>query len=115
MKLGADLIMQDLDRMQAALRSGRIAELPECAAALDASLGAVRQAGGGAIHPDDLERLRARALRTAATLGAAALGIRAARRRLAEIRAIADGFSSYDPTGRRDAAVTPGTHLAQRL
>jgi plasmid stabilization system protein ParE len=45
---------------------------------------------------------------------AAQRGVKAARRRLAEIRSTASGLVTYDRTGRR-AEVTESRNLAQRL
>jgi hypothetical protein len=61
------------------------------------------------------KRLRDTAQRNEACLAAARRGVRAARLRLAEVLAAAQGFSTYDGQGRR-APIDAVTHqLAQRI
>jgi hypothetical protein len=103
-------IALDLDRLQSALRRGALSDLPEIAASLEAELD-----GTGDLDAGALEAVRQKALRNAACLEAAARGVRAARRRLAEIRSMDAGFLSYDPAGRRDEAGAAPAVLAQRL
>ena len=61
-----------------------------------------------------LKTIHRKAERNGACLMAAQRGIKAARRRLAEIRSTASGLVTYDRCGRR-AEVTEGHTLAQRL
>jgi hypothetical protein len=58
--------------------------------------------------------VRGKAERNGACLLAALRGVKAARRRLAEIRSTATGLVTYDRSGRR-AAVTENRNLKQRL
>ncbi len=58
--------------------------------------------------------IRRKAERNAACLLAAQRGIRAARRRLADIRSTATGLVTYDRSGHR-AAVSESRTLTQRL
>ncbi|MEY4984793.1 MAG: hypothetical protein RIR62_3059 [Pseudomonadota bacterium] len=88
-----------LGAIRDALLRGDLQALPALASALDAGLGDLQ-----ALSAPDLERLRAEAARTAACLGAAKAGLAAARRRLAEIRAGADGLQTYDRNGQKAAA-----------
>lgn len=62
----------------------------------------------------EIQLIRYRAERNAAVLLAAQRGIRAARRRLADIRASSSSFVTYDSSGRR-AEVVESRNLAQRL
>lgn len=61
-----------------------------------------------------LKAIHRKAERNGACLMAAQRGIKAARRRLAEIRSTATGLVTYDRSGRR-AEVTESRNLAQRL
>jgi plasmid stabilization system protein ParE len=58
--------------------------------------------------------VRHKAERNGACLISAQRGVKAARRRLAEIRSTATGLVTYDRSGRR-AEVTENRHLAQRF
>ena len=62
----------------------------------------------------NLSIIRRKAERNGACLLAAQRGVKAARRRLAEIRSTATGLVTYDRSGRR-AEVTESRNLAQRL
>ena len=62
----------------------------------------------------ELTIIHRKALRNGACLLAAQRGVKAARRRLAEIRTTANGLVTYDRKGRR-AEVTLSRNLAQRL
>lgn len=106
---GEDRVMECLKEVGSALRQGRLGDLENLTASLEAAL-----ADTGPIAPESLLRIRHQAVRNAALLQAAARGVRAARRRIAEIRAIGEGFVSYGPTGERDEASGPGI-LTQRV
>ncbi len=98
-----------LDAIHAALAAGRMADLPALSAALAAAAeGIVPPAGEGA------PRLRARLARNAACLEATARGLRAGRRRLAEIAAAAQP-STYGAGGARAPLDAPPSRLAQWL
>lgn len=89
----ADL-SETLDLIRAALRRGDYASLPDLARLAEAQMLSLTAPDAAALHA-----LRARAQATGACLMAAANGIRAAERRLAELREGA--VSTYDPQGRR--------------
>jgi hypothetical protein len=98
----------ELDALYDAIRHGR----------LDVLQGATDRLSVAVAHlgPDDagrLERIRRKAARNEAGLLAAARGVRAARRRLAEIAAMDAGFLAYGPDGKRDG--NGPSHLTQRL
>ena len=61
-----------------------------------------------------LQLIRRRAERNARCLQAVQRGIKAAQRRLADIRHASGGLMTYDRSGKR-AVVTPSRVLAQRL
>jgi hypothetical protein len=100
----ARAIEAELDAIHAALRDGRLGDLAPQTQALEVLLAEV-----GPLDAADLHRLRAKAARNQTTLVAAARGIRAAGRRLAEIRAVRDGFLAYGPAGGRDGTAGPGS------
>jgi hypothetical protein len=104
MSAGEDALARALEDLHLLVRRGRLTELGGAAEALESAL-----AGAGPVDRAGLERLQRLARRNAESLSAAARGVRAARRRLAEIRAIGAGFVAYEPDGRRDEpAGTPG-------
>jgi hypothetical protein len=91
-----------LDAIRLALREGRLADLAPLAEALEAALD-----GPGEVAAGGLDRLRRQACANQDLLSSAAQGVRAARRRLAEIRAIDAGFVAYGPSGARDGTRGP--------
>lgn len=95
-----------LDRLIAALRGGGIEDLGGLAEALEAELARIGPLDGAAA-----QRIRDRAQEAALLLEAAAKGVRAARRRIAEIRATGQdgaGLSTYGPGGQRAPLQAPG-------
>ncbi len=99
-----------LDEIRNLLRQGRLAELAPVTDALERAI-----AAADPIAPEGLRRLGDTARRTATALAAAARGVRAAHRRLAEIRAIGEGFVSYDAAGRRDDPPAQAGRLTRRV
>lgn len=106
----SDRLSTELDRVYHALRSGRLEGLAAASQALETELARLDPADGAG-----LEVLRHKAQRNAACLEAAARGVRAARRRLAEIRMIESGSGTYDDKGRRDELPGLPIRLTQRL
>ena len=105
-----DRLSAELDRVYQVLRSGKLEGLAAATQALEAEL--------ARLDPADavgLDLLRHKAQRNAACLDAAARGVRAARRRLAEIRTIESGLGTYDDKGRRDELPGLPIRLTQRL
>jgi hypothetical protein len=105
-----DRLSAELDRLYHTLRSGKLDGLAAATQALEAEL--------ARLEPMDtagLDLLRQKAQRNAACLDAAARGVRAARRRLAEIRTIESGLGTYDDKGRRDELPGLSIRLTQRL
>jgi hypothetical protein len=105
-----DRLSAELDRLYHTLRSGKLDGLATATQALEAEL--------ARLEPMDtagLDLLRQKAQRHAACLDAAARGVRAARRRLAEIRTIDSGLGTYDDKGRRDELPGLSIRLTQRL
>ena len=106
----SDRLSAELDRLYQTLRSGKLEGLAAATQALEAEL--------ARLEPMDaagLDLLRQKAQRNAACLDAAARGVRAARRRLAEIRTIESGLGTYDDKGRRDELPGLSIRLTQRL
>jgi hypothetical protein len=105
-----DRLSAELDRVYHLLRSGKLEGLAAATQALEAELARLDP-----VDAAGLEMLRHKARRNAACLDAAARGVRAARRRLAEIRTIESGLGTYDDKGRRDEVPGLSIRLTQRL
>lgn len=100
-----DRLEAELDRLLAAVKSGDLAALSDLTLEVEAA------------DAPTLARIRAKAERLALCLDAAAKGVREARWRVADIRAMGrDGESlvTYDGQGRR-ADLGAGRALAQRF
>lgn len=104
-----DALTDGLDRIRDALRRGDYAALAALAQQIEQALPVAN-----ALNAPALAKLRADAERTAACLAAARSGFRAARRRLAEIRAGAGGLATYDRNGRVERGAT-GAGRQKRL
>ena len=100
----SDRLSAELDRVYQVLRSGTLEGLAAATQALEAELARLDP-----LDAAGLDLLRHKAQRNAACLDAAARGVRAARRRLAEIRTIESGLGIYDDKGRRDEL--PGLYI----
>ena len=100
---------QLLDQVYEALLRADYAALPDMTAALEHELFAPGKWSGA-----QLAVISGKAARNGACLLAAQRGVKAARRRLAEIRTAAAGLTTYDRKGRR-AEVVQSRNLAQRL
>ena len=102
--------VQLLDQVYEALLRSDYAVLPGMTALLEQEL----LSPGTPLTEGHLTIIHRKALRNAACLLAAQRGVKAARRRLAEIRTTANGLVTYDRKGRR-AEVIESRNLAQRL
>lgn len=100
-----------LDRTHQALRTGDLTTLAALAQDTEAAFGRLDPA----MTTADLEALRHRALRNAACLTGALRGVRAARRRLAEIAAAGKGLGTYDRAGRLADPLAATGQMTQRL
>lgn len=98
-----------LDDIHTALLRHDYAALADLGAALEHELDHPRQP----LDQTALDQIRRKADRNAASLIAVQRGIRAAVRRLAEIRSVSNGMVTYDRSGRRQETVAKG--LTQRL
>lgn len=107
-------IEASLDRIHDLIRAGDLAGLAEAAAELESRIASVEQGAAG-VSPAELERIRLKSARNAACLEAAARGIRAARRRVAEVRAAASGAGAYDAQGQRVDGSADALRLARRF
>jgi hypothetical protein len=106
-----------LDRIHALLRQGDLPALPEATAAIEADLADLAAAArsGRGPAPADLAALRRKLDRNALCLQGAARGIRAARRRIAEVRSAATGLAAYDARGGRITGPVTAATVARRL
>lgn len=102
---------QMLDRINAAVVAGNLLQLSEMAGEVDSLISDLPQLQDQKLA----DRLRAKAARNAACLRAAARGVRAARRRMTEIRAAQDGLATYDGQGKRQDLGQNAGKLTQRL
>lgn len=103
-----------LDRTLACILAGDIGALAATAAATEAALTGLNA------MPDSgtAQRIRRKAEHNAVCLAATARGLRAAQRRVAEIRALRDGtaqLSTYDLRGQRAEAIVLPRGLTRRL
>ena len=86
-----------LDQIHSAILIADFAQLERLTPALETSMLAAQTMRGSAL----LAQIKAKAERNATCLMAAGRGVRAAQRRLAEIRDAAQGFSTYNGRGQR--------------
>lgn len=101
---------QLLDQVHTALVQSNYGVLPELTERLAEEL----QTPSGHMTETGLRIIQHKADRNAACLLAAQRGIKAAQRRLADIRATAGGLVTYDRSGRR-AEVNESRSLTQRF
>lgn len=97
-----------LDAVHAALRLGDLAALAPLTDRIEALLDTAPPGDAGV-----LRGLAAKVERNAACLAAARRGLRAARRRIAEVAATQAGLATYDGRGRRQEIVAEGARLAR--
>lgn len=97
-----------LDDIHQRLLARQYDQLPALSIALERALSPPQKLDAAA-----LTLLHAKAQRNAATLTAVQRGIRAAVRRVAEIRSVSTALVTYDKSGLRQEAVSFG--VAQRL
>ena len=97
-----------LDDIHQRLLARQYDQLPALSLALERALTPPQNLNAAA-----LALVQAKAQRNAATLLAVQRGIRAALRRMAEIRSVATGLVTYDKSGLRQDSV--GFGVAQRL
>ena len=100
-----------LDFVHQALLKGDYAALPALNTALFAEVEALQ---GDGVRRSTLEAVASRARRNEMCLLAAQRGIRAAQRRLNDIRTAGSSLVTYDQNGRR-AEVVAGRDLARKL
>jgi hypothetical protein len=106
----ATVALDLLDAAYAALLRADFVALPDLTARLERELAQPPVRFGA----DGLRQIRQRADRNAVVLLAAQRGIRAARRRVEEVRSASSGLVTYDRSGKR-AEVSEARSLAQRL
>jgi len=98
-----------LDDIHQALLARQFDRLAALSLALDRALSHPPQK----LDAASLGQIRSKAERNAATMTAVQRGIKAALRRVAEIRSVSNGLVTYDKAGHRHDAATSA--LAQRL
>jgi hypothetical protein len=99
-----------LDEVLLAVRTGRFDQLEMAARRLEAGEEQLAGMGAGA-----LSAIRRKAEMNAQCLAAALRGVRAARRRIAEIADLQKGMTTYDCHGRRDETQRPPGGLVERF
>lgn len=98
-------IAESLAAIRRAALGGDLAAMPALSQGLDLLL----LSPGFSLSPDAAQSLHRLAEENAVLLRAAQRGLRAARRRLAEIRGVATGLTTYSAQGQRQtAALRPG-------
>lgn len=98
-----------LDRIYGAVMAGDLSQIGAMGAEVEGLLADLPR-----LDATLAEKMRQKATRNAACLQAAARGVRAARRRISEIRAAQAGLATYDGQGKRmDLAQNDG-QLARR-
>jgi hypothetical protein len=103
-------ILAVLDATHAALLEGNLDAITPLARRLDVLVGTLHGCAG-----DTLQLIRAKAARNAKTLQAAEQGVRAAQRRLADLREAASGHRTYGRDGHRAAVGGPTGQLSHRV
>ncbi|HSF65292.1 MAG TPA: hypothetical protein VLA78_12940 [Paracoccaceae bacterium] len=99
-----------LDEQATALRAGRVDALP----ALADRMAALVAGGLAGTDPATARRLRDRVARNASLAQAAEKGLRAARRRLADVAGAARGGRTYDGQGQIGTVGPSATSLVRR-
>lgn len=101
-----DSLLSLLEELRAVLIGGDLARCETIVTDLEQ---AVARLPDSSATSAGLARLRLAALRSQALLDPAARGIRAARARLSELRAAAEGLCTYDSSGQRRIVAPCGT------
>ena len=104
-----DSVEQVLDQMHAAILHADFAALALLTPRLEAAMSALQRPNQAA-----LDRIATKAARNGTCLQAAGRGIRAALRRVNEVRQTATGLVTYDGAGKRAAFGGPG-QMARRF
>jgi hypothetical protein len=103
-------LTQALDKVQSALMAGAFDQLQDLSAEIERLMETVE------IRTEqDAALIRQKASRNAACLGAAMQGVRAAQRRLTDLREASTGHRTYGPLGQRSAIATGPSSLRQRV
>ena len=101
--------------MQTALVSGHLGEIAGLAAAIESSLASL----AGLKDAEALLRIKSKAARNEVCLAASARGVRAARRRLADVLGdvlgARQGLQTYDGQGRRALVATGDGRMTRRF
>lgn len=103
-------LSQALDFVRAALLSGNFGQLAALTQDIEVLLSNTHH-----LTADQLATIRAKASRNTANLTAAMQGVRAAQRRLSDLREASTGHRTYGPSGARSAVASVATTLKQRI
>lgn len=106
--------MNDLLKVLDSLRSAMLAGQLEGIAAMAAEIERLLPSSGD-LSAEQRAAIAASARRNVAVLGAALQGMRAARRRLAELREASTGHRTYGPSGQRSTVGQSASTLRQRV
>lgn len=103
-------IAATLDLVRARVLSGAITELAPLTERIEQLLSNL-----GSLSAADAEIIRSKASQNARALKAAMQGVRAAQRRMADLREAATGHRTYGPKGQRSAVSGVSSTLRQRV
>ena len=106
----ADALCTALDAVHAAILAGNISDLAQLTQTITDGVDHIAGA-----RPQDMHRIRQKAARNTQCLQAAMKGIRAAQRRLAELRQASAGHVTYDQNGQRASLGAANGTLRQRI
>ena len=105
-----DALTRTLDAVHAAILSGRIDDLGPLTTAITDNVAHLTTAS-----EPQMRRIRDQAARNALCLQAAMKGVRAAQRRLSELRQVSTGHVTYDQNGQRASLGSTNGMLRQRI
>lgn len=103
-------LTEALDKVHGALLAGAFGQLQTLSADIERLLETA-----DIRTEQDAALIRQKADRNAACLGAAMQGVRAAQRRLTDLREASTGHRTYGPGGQRSAIATGPSSLRQRV
>ncbi len=103
-------LLQTLDLVRSAVMSGKLDQLGPLTQDIEALL-----VNAHHVPEHQVELIRAKASRNAASLTAAMQGVRAAQRRMTDLHEASTGHRTYGPRGARSAVASVATTLKQRI
>jgi ElaB/YqjD/DUF883 family membrane-anchored ribosome-binding protein len=103
-------LAHQLDLLGDAVLTGQFDDLSSLAREIE---GLLRQVAG--LSAAEAAMIRAKASRNVTVLGAAMQGVRAAQRRLSDLREASTGHRTYGPAGQRSAIAAAPATIRQRV